>query len=411
MDLMKTLLVYMSLVFSSSVVTAPLPSNIPPAAISPTPTAVAATPTPSPTPTVKPTPTPRPTPDITPSAEYKTLSVGSRGEAVKKLQRRLAELGYLTGTVDGAFGNQTKRAVERFQYYNGLSVDGVAGQRTQTILYESTEVVFAPVDVTPTPSPKPTLKPTNTPAPTATATIAPTPTVFITPSPTPTPEPTAAPTIASTEAPTAAPTEAPTVAPTEAPTVAPIPTEAPITAPTEVPVETPAITPSPEVTETPVQTPTETPPIVLGELLPVENSSIYANGTLLVDEFDQTVPFSRRAPEEVLVPFTTLARLMSWVTVVDNGNMDEYSVEAGGYLLEVAYIRDEAGIVQSVEFKTDSLPVELLAEQATVVGSELYVRPEVLTALLNAQWSLAPDAPVLTLTFPPKQTQNAASQG
>ena len=401
MDLMKTLLVYMSLVFSSSVVTAPLPSNIPPAAISPTPTVVAATPTLSPTPTIKPTSTPRPTPDITPSAEYKTLSIGSKGEAVKKLQRRLAELGYLTGTVDGAFGNQTKRAVERFQYYNGLSVDGVAGQRTQTILYESTEVVFAPVDVTPTPSPTPTRKPTNTPAPTATATIAPTPTVFITPSPTPTLAPTATPTLAPT----------PTEAPTATPTLAPTPTETPAVTPTEVPVETPAVTPSPEVTETPAQAPTETPPIVLGELVPVENSSIYANGTLLVDEFGQIVPFSRRAPEEVLVPFTTLARLMSWVTVVDNGNMDEYSVEAGGYLLDVAYIRDEAGIVQSVEFKADSLPEELLAEQATVVGNELYVRPEVLVGLMNAQWSLAPDAPVLTLTFPPKQAQNAAPQG
>ncbi len=391
MDLMKTLLVYMSLVFSSSVVTAPLPSNVPPAVIVPTPTVAAATPSPTPksTQTLKPTQTPRPTPDITPSVDYKTLSIGSKGESVKKLQRRLAELGYLTGTVDGAFGNQTKRAVERFQYYNGLSVDGVAGQRTQTILYESTEVVFAPVDVTPTPSPKPT----NTAVPTAT--VGPTPTIFVT----------------STPAPTAVPTATVTTAPT------------PTAAPTDAPVASTVITSSPEVTQAPVQspeltqeptsepTPTGTPIIYEGIPVPVDNSSIYVNEGLLINELGENVLYYQRGAGDVLIPFTTLSRLMTWVTVIDNGNMDQYTVEASGYLLGIAYVKDELGNVSQVDFQVDGLPVELPQGQAIVFENELYVTPLALQTLLNVQWNLAQDAPVLYLTITPKATQTSSAQG
>ena len=103
---------------------------------------------------VKKVPTAVPTlaPTATPTA-YTTLYVGDRGEEVRKLQRRLAELNYLTGTIDGIYGQNTKRAVERFQYYNGLTVDGIAGKATQRLLYESTSVVVAPPDITPSPTP------------------------------------------------------------------------------------------------------------------------------------------------------------------------------------------------------------------------------------------------------------------
>jgi peptidoglycan hydrolase-like protein with peptidoglycan-binding domain len=53
-----------------------------------------------------------------------TLKVGSRGAAVKKLQRRLHV------SVTGYYGSQTKAAVKRFQRANGLKADGVAGPAT-----------------------------------------------------------------------------------------------------------------------------------------------------------------------------------------------------------------------------------------------------------------------------------------
>ena len=63
------------------------------------------------------------------------LTVGAKGEDVKKLQQRLKDLGYLNGKVDGAFGGGTKRAVIAFQRRNGLNTDGVAGQETQAKLF------------------------------------------------------------------------------------------------------------------------------------------------------------------------------------------------------------------------------------------------------------------------------------
>ena len=73
------------------------------------------------------------------------LSVGAKGEEVKRLQQRLKDLGYLDGKVDGQYGGGTKRAVIAFQRRNGLTTDGVAGQETQTKLY-SEEAVAAPDD-------------------------------------------------------------------------------------------------------------------------------------------------------------------------------------------------------------------------------------------------------------------------
>ena len=183
MDLLKTLLVYMSLVFTTSVQTAPEPSYIP--EITPEPTAyVAVTPTPSPK------PTPVPTINITPNPAYKTIQMGDNGDAVRDLQAKLAEYGYYDGEIDGRFGNQTRRAVEAFQYQHGLSADGIAGRHTLTVLYESAEIRMAPLA-------EPT--PTATPAMQLAAAITPEPTAVPTPSPTfapvqtvvPTPEATA----------------------------------------------------------------------------------------------------------------------------------------------------------------------------------------------------------------------------
>lgn len=55
---------------------------------------------------------------------------GSRGEEVKKIQTKLKNWGYYTGSVDGVYGWQTENAVRSFQKKNGLKVDGVAGTQT-----------------------------------------------------------------------------------------------------------------------------------------------------------------------------------------------------------------------------------------------------------------------------------------
>ena len=69
------------------------------------------------------------------SGSGETLERGSKGSEVKKLQNRLKDLGYLDGSVDGDFGEQTEAAVIAFQENNGLTADGKAGTATQNRIY------------------------------------------------------------------------------------------------------------------------------------------------------------------------------------------------------------------------------------------------------------------------------------
>ncbi len=82
----------------------------------------------------------RDTKDIA-STGYVTLAEGSTGEEVRKLQTRLKELGYYTGSVDGSFGEGTSAAVMAFQLSNSLTVDGKAGPATQRVLYGSSGAI------------------------------------------------------------------------------------------------------------------------------------------------------------------------------------------------------------------------------------------------------------------------------
>ncbi|MFT9494832.1 cell wall hydrolase [Anaerosolibacter sp.] len=66
---------------------------------------------------------------------YALLKLGSRGNDVVKLQQTLNSRGYSAGTADGIFGQKTKAAVTSFQKSNGLMVDGIAGNQTQSALY------------------------------------------------------------------------------------------------------------------------------------------------------------------------------------------------------------------------------------------------------------------------------------
>lgn len=60
---------------------------------------------------------------------YKTISYGSSGEDVKKLQKALNSVGYNLA-VDGEFGPKTQSAVRAYQQKNGLAVDGIVGVNT-----------------------------------------------------------------------------------------------------------------------------------------------------------------------------------------------------------------------------------------------------------------------------------------
>ncbi len=58
-----------------------------------------------------------------------TLKYGSKGEAVKILQRKLHI------TADGSFGPQTLSSVKKFQKSKGLVADGIVGPKTRATLF------------------------------------------------------------------------------------------------------------------------------------------------------------------------------------------------------------------------------------------------------------------------------------
>lgn len=110
------------------------------------------TPQPTPAPTPAPTPTPEPDDDadfghggavayapvyIPASYEFKTLKKGSKGQAVRDLQQRLTDLGFLNDRVDGAFGQNTMTAVRSFCVQHNLPVRNEATPDMQQLLYSS----------------------------------------------------------------------------------------------------------------------------------------------------------------------------------------------------------------------------------------------------------------------------------
>lgn len=81
-------------------------------------------------------PAPAPAPTPAPVPESVLLRVGSRGDAVKRLQAALNTHGARVA-VDGIFGPGTLAAVRNFQATKGLTVDGIVGPATQAKLAEN----------------------------------------------------------------------------------------------------------------------------------------------------------------------------------------------------------------------------------------------------------------------------------
>ena len=173
MDIMKTLLIYLSATMAFAVQSTSAPKETPTPSPEPvavvetlapdaeeTGTVVESTAAPAETSAAAATqkPTPVPVPTITPNMKgYRNLVMGAKGKEVIKLQEKLIEMKYLPeGAADGAYGRQTYNAVKKFQYYNGLRQDGIAGRATQTNLFENPEVVPNPEARDETPAPEAT---------------------------------------------------------------------------------------------------------------------------------------------------------------------------------------------------------------------------------------------------------------
>ena len=75
--------------------------------------------------------------------DYPTLRKGDKGDAVKYLQTLLIARGYDLGKwgADGDFGNQTEKAVKRFQRDWNLKQDGVVGNDTWKMLLSTPTVL------------------------------------------------------------------------------------------------------------------------------------------------------------------------------------------------------------------------------------------------------------------------------
>jgi peptidoglycan hydrolase-like protein with peptidoglycan-binding domain len=69
-----------------------------------------------------------------------TLKRGSKGQLVKTLQERLHIAGEYAGEFDGDFGSATEAGVKSFQQGNGLSADGIVGDRTWFALSKVAEL-------------------------------------------------------------------------------------------------------------------------------------------------------------------------------------------------------------------------------------------------------------------------------
>ncbi len=63
-------------------------------------------------------------------SSYAVSKLGSSGDEVKSIQRKLSSLGYYNGSIDGIYGSATKTAVTKFQRNCGITADGICGKTT-----------------------------------------------------------------------------------------------------------------------------------------------------------------------------------------------------------------------------------------------------------------------------------------
>lgn len=356
MDLLKTILVYMSMVVVASVQNAPDPGSVP-AYDEPTPTPyVQAAPTPTSTPTATPKPTPVPTIDITPNPEYGTLQVGDKGDEVRRLQEELARYGYYEGDIDGVYGNQTRRAVEEFQYQHGLSADGMAGRITLTVLYESGQVRLSPSAATPAPS--------------ATSSLS----------------------VALTEMP-AIPAAAETPAPAATMTAMPAATATPA-APTATPTATTAPTSTPE------------PSFEAMEGYGIRLAGA-AEALTIVQEDEEAALLPYRMGEEVYLPLIEILHAAQ-VNVISSQSVeaDEYAFAVNDDIIRIAFTHDQSGAPVSLEVYRNNEPQIVPVRDIRGVGDMIYLPASTIESLTGIAVQVDEEAQTVTVTWPaPEETE------
>lgn len=74
-------------------------------------------------------------------AAYDTIPYGEQSDNVRKMQSKLKDKGYYSGSIDGKFGPATRKAVYKFQSAVGITADGKPGNKTLTALYEGTSAL------------------------------------------------------------------------------------------------------------------------------------------------------------------------------------------------------------------------------------------------------------------------------
>ena len=364
MDLLKTILVYMSMVVVASVQNAPDPGSVP-AYDEPTPTPyVQAAPTPTSTPTATPKPTPVPTIDITPNPEYGTLQVGDKGDEVRRLQEELARYGYYEGDIDGVYGNQTRRAVEEFQYQHGLSADGMAGRITLTVLYESGQVRLSPSAATPAPSATSSLSVALTEAPA-------TPAAAETPAP------------AATEPPAATVSATPAATPTATPT---------------------ATTATPTVTATPSATPAPAFEAMEGYGIRLAGA---AEALTIVQEDEEAALLPYRMGEEVYLPLIEILHAAQ-VNVISSQSVeaDEYAFAVNDDIFRIAFTHDQSGAPVSLEVYRNNEPQIVPVRDIRGVGDVIYLPASTIESLTGIAAQTDEAAQTVTVTWPaPEETE------
>ena len=357
MDLLKTILVYMSMVVAASVQNAPDPGAIP-AYDEPTPTPyVQAAPTATPTATATPRPTPVPTIDITPNPEYSTLQVGDKGDEVRRLQEELARYGYYEGEIDGVYGNQTRRAVEQFQYQHGLSADGMAGRVTLTVLYESGQVRMSPTAATPAPS--------------ATSGLS----------------------VALTETPATATPAAATDTPQPSPTPSAPPTASP----------TPA---APTVTATPSATPAPAFEAMEGYGIRLDGSQEAL--TIAAEDETEALLLPYRMGEEVYLPLIEILHAAGInVIASESVEADEYAFAVNDDIFRIAFTHDQSGAPVSLEVYRNNEPQIVPVRDIRGVGDMIYLPASTIESLTGIAAQVDEAAQTVTVTWPaaPEETE------
>ncbi len=100
--------------------------------------------------------TPTPVIDLLSPYGGNVLEYGNEGEDVRRIQTRLAELGYYQIEISGKYLGNTRNAVKSFQTMNGLKVTGKVDAETWELLFfGGSDTLSADASPRPTPTPTP----------------------------------------------------------------------------------------------------------------------------------------------------------------------------------------------------------------------------------------------------------------